>query len=142
MIDIKINLELEGATIPEYAHDGDSGFDFISLEDFTILARSSHQVNTGISFEVPKGMEIQVRSKSGLGALGIHVINSPGTIDSNFRGTVKILLFNQGSLNYSFKKGHKVAQGVLCPVYQARFQPSTTLSETTRGSGELGSTGL
>lgn len=98
-------------------------------------------IKTGLSFEIPKGFELQIRPRSSLAKKLITIPNSPATIDSDFRGEVMILLHNQGNEMLEIEKGERIAQGIICPVYQANFQIVEELSETSRGSGGFGSTG-
>lgn len=99
-------------------------------------------IPTGMSFEIPSGHEVQVRPRSGLSLkTGLMVVNSPGTIDADYRGEIKVILGNLGNKDEVIEHGDRIAQMVLCPVIQANFSISSDLSETERGSGGFGSTG-
>jgi dUTP pyrophosphatase len=100
-------------------------------------------VPTGLSFEIPFGYEIQARPRSGLAIKnGLSLVNSPGTIDADYRGEVKVILINQGNEDFEIKDQDRIAQLVIAPVIQAVFEEATELGETLRGSGGFGSTGV
>src|SRR5690606_13747993 len=100
-------------------------------------------VHTGLFLEVPQGFECQIRPRSGLAAqYGVTVLNSPGTLDSDYRGELKILLYNAGSWAYEFESGARIAQLVFAPVTRAAFEVTDELDETARGAGGFGSTGV
>ena len=142
-ITVKIKKLSEDAVIPEYAHEGDSGMDIYSTEDIVIPAGERRLVGSGLSFEIPIGYEIQVRPKSGLAAnFGITNLNAPGTIDSNYRGEVKGILFNSGKEAYHVKKHSKIFQIVLQKVSKMEIEEAEELNDTSRGHGGFGSTGL
>lgn len=131
------------AIVPQYAHEGDSGADLFSTIDYILQPMERKAVPTGLSAEIPKGFELQVRPKSGLALKnGITVLNTPGTIDFGYRGEIHAILINLGSEPYSIKVGQKVAQLVAAPVAFAKFEVVEELSETKRGAGGFGSTGL
>jgi len=143
MVKIKIKKLHPNAIIPKYAHEGDSGMDVYSLEDATLNKLERKLFQTGISFEIPKGYEIQVRPKSGLAfKYGISVINTPGTIDSSYRGELGIILINTDKEPYSVKKGEKIAQIVLQEVKEIEWEEDGSHSKTSREHGGFGSTGL
>jgi len=136
--------------LPSYETDGAAGADIrasLSASDreagLMIKAGQRVLVPTGLSMEIPKGFEIQVRPRSGLSfKTSLMVVNSPGTIDSDYRGEVKVILGNMGSKDELIAHGERVAQLVLAPVTQANYQLTTdSLSETARGAGGFGSTG-
>jgi len=128
--------------LPKYARDGDAGMDICASEDVQIKAFSWTIISTGIYLEIPEGYECQIRSRSGLAAkFGIFVLNSPGTIDSGYRGEVKIILKNEDHRPYEVKKGDRIAQMVFAPVTNAILTEVAELSDTDRGEGGLGSTG-
>ncbi len=132
----------EGLDLPHYATSGAAGMDVVSAEDVTIQPGARHPVATGLAMAIPHGFEIQVRPRSGLALKhGITVPNTPGTIDSDYRGELKILLINHGSEPFPIARGDRVAQLVLAPVVQARWDEVATLDDTARGSGGFGSTG-
>jgi dUTP pyrophosphatase len=145
--DNKISLEIkkvsENAIIPQYQTTGAAGFDFHSTDDKIIIPGDTALISTGLAFSVPRGFELQVRPRSGLSAkTGLRVANAPGTVDSDFRGEVKIIITNTGNLPQSINKGDRIAQGVLCPVYQGLFLVVDDLDSTERGEKGFGSTGL
>ena len=142
-MNLKILKLNESAVTPKYQTIGSSGFDLHSIENINIPVGQRRVVPTGISFEIESGFEIQIRSRSGLAYnSGIAVLNSPGTIDSDYRGEIKVILINHGEDNFIIKVGDRIAQAVISKVYQANFEIVDTLSETVRGSGGFGSTGV
>lgn len=141
-IKIKLKKTDESATIPKYAHKGDSGFDLASIETVTLAPGETKLIGTGLSFSIPEGYEMQVRPRSGMSAKSkFRVANSPGTIDSNFVGEVKIIAENTGHRVIFIEKGDRIAQGVICPVYEAVFSVEEELEGTVRGSKGFGSSG-
>ncbi|MGB7372747.1 dUTP diphosphatase [Pontixanthobacter sp.] len=132
----------EGLALPAYATAGAAGMDVLAAEDVTLTPGMRHAVATGLSMAIPAGYEIQVRPRSGLAyTFGVTVPNTPGTIDSDYRGELKILMINHGAENFDVKRGERVAQLVLAPVIQAIWQEADTLDDTVRGAGGFGSTG-
>ncbi|MGX7894343.1 dUTP diphosphatase [Tsuneonella sp. HG222] len=132
----------EGLDLPAYATPGAAGMDVFAAEDVTLAPGARHPVATGIALAIPPGYEIQVRPRSGLALKhGISVPNTPGTIDSDYRGELKVILINLGTEPFSIHRGDRVAQLVLAPVVQARWEEVTELDETERGAGGFGSTG-
>lgn len=132
----------EGLDLPAYATAGAAGMDAISAEDVTIAPGGRHAVATGLALAIPHGFEIQVRPRSGLALKhGISVPNSPGTIDSDYRGEVKVILINHGNEPFVIRRGDRVAQLVLAPVTRAGWVEVAELDETARGEGGFGSTG-
>ncbi|MEO0420153.1 MAG: dUTP diphosphatase [Pseudomonadota bacterium] len=128
--------------LPAYATDGAAGMDVVSAEDVTIEPGARHAVATGLSMAIPQGYEIQVRPRSGLAFKhGITVPNTPGTIDSDYRGELKVLLINHGAQAFDIARGDRVAQLVLAPVVQAAWDEVDELDATARGEGGFGSTG-
>lgn len=116
--------------------------DAVSAEDVTLEPGGRHAVATGLSLAIPEGFEIQVRPRSGLALKhGITVPNTPGTIDSDYRGELKVILINHGSEPFSIARGDRVAQLVLAPVVQAAWNEVSELDDTDRGTGGFGSTG-
>jgi len=143
---IKIKLIDPSRTdlLPSYAHPGDSGMDvrYSGKGGFHLFPGSPRAVPTGLKFELPKGYEIQVRSKSGLATKGVFVTNSPGTLDNQYRGELFAILTYLGpGKQFYIEPGMKVAQIVLAPYVQGRIQVVDELSETVRGEGRFGSTG-
>jgi dUTP pyrophosphatase len=132
----------EGLDLPVYATAGAAGMDVISAEDVTIAPGGRHAVATGLALAIPDGYEVQVRPRSGLALKhGISLPNSPGTIDSDYRGELKIIVINHGSEDFVFRRGDRVAQLVLAPVTRAAWVEVSSLDETARGAGGFGSTG-
>lgn len=141
-IRIKVSKIDETATIPQYAHKGDSGFDLASTESITIVPGETKLISTGLAFQIPEGYEMQIRPRSGMSVkTKFRVANSPGTIDSNFVGEVKIIAENIGHRPIFIEKGDRIAQGVLCPIYEAVFVEQE-LEDTNRGSNGFGSSGV
>ena len=132
----------QGLALPAYATDGAAGMDVLAAEDVTLAPGARHAVATGLSLAIPPGYEIQVRPRSGLALKhGISVPNTPGTIDSDYRGELKIILINHGPETFAVARGDRVAQLVLAPVVQAMWEEVAALDETGRGEGGFGSTG-
>ena len=143
-IDIKC-LASEGAVIPCYKTEGAAGADVCALikEPVTIAPGSFAMIPTGLFFEIPMGYEIQVRPRSGLAAKnGVTVLNTPGTIDSDDRGELKIILINLGKEAFVVNNGERIAQIIVSPVTVASFTITDSLSDTTRGEKGFGSTGV
>jgi dUTP pyrophosphatase len=150
MVDVKIktleNFDTELA-LPSYETPGAAGADIRaslgSGEEMLLKPGERALVPTGLSMEIPLGYEVQVRPRSGLSfKTGLMVVNSPGTIDSDYRGEVKIILGNWGDKDEVIKHGDRVAQVLLAPVVQANFVTTNTLTDTERGAGGFGSTGI
>jgi dUTP pyrophosphatase len=131
-----------GLPLPAYATSGAAGMDVVSAEDVTIAPRARHAVATGLALAIPEGYEIQVRPRSGLALKhGITVPNTPGTIDSDYRGELKVILINLGPEPFAIARGDRVAQLVLAPVVQAAWDEVAELDATERGEDGFGSTG-
>ena len=134
------------AVTPKYNYDTDSGFDLCSTEDIEIPPFGRRLIPTGLSFDIPKNMEIQVRTKSGLAInQGLMVLNSPGTIDSGYNGEIKVIVFNVNPHEVQITKGMKVGQAVLCPVMVGKLvelQEVDIIEEKDRNANGFGSTGL
>ncbi|MFN2098938.1 dUTP diphosphatase [Altererythrobacter sp. MF3-039] len=132
----------QGLELPAYATSGAAGMDVLSAETITIAPGSRHAVATGLSLAIPEDYEIQVRPRSGLALKhGITVPNTPGTIDSDYRGELKVILINHGEGSFAIARGDRIAQLVLAPVVQASWNEVEELDETVRGEGGFGSTG-
>ena len=132
----------EGLALPAYATSGAAGMDVLAAEDVELAAGARHPVATGFAVAIPAGYEIQVRPRSGLALKhGISVPNTPGTIDSDYRGELKVILINHGAEAFAIARGDRIAQLVLAPVTQAAWDEVATLDETARGAGGFGSTG-
>ncbi len=140
---VKIRKLSPDAHLPEYAHFGDSGADLFATEAAVLQPMQRQAIGTGLAAEVPRGYELQVRPKSGLAIKsGLTVLNTPGTIDFGYRGEIKVILINLSSEAYEVEKGQKIAQLVVAPVATAEFVEVRELSDTARGEGGFGSTGL
>lgn len=133
----------EGLPLPTYATDGAAGMDVVAAEELVLASGARHAVATGFAMAIPVGFEVQVRPRSGLALKhGITCLNTPGTIDSDYRGEVKVILANLGSEPFPIRRGDRIAQLVPAPVQRAVFDEVTNLEETTRGAGGFGSTGV
>lgn len=142
-IDIKC-VASQGAVVPEYKTAGAAGADICALLSEPVIIKKGERamIPTGLFFAIPHGYEIQVRPRSGLAAKnGVTVLNTPGTIDSDYRGEVKVILINLGSEDFEVKNGDRIAQIVVSPVTICSFERVSELDETERGSGGFGSTG-
>ena len=129
--------------LPSYATPGAAGMDVVAAEDLDLAPGQRHAVATGFRVAIPEGYEIQVRPRSGLAFKhGISVPNTPGTIDSDYRGELKILLINHGSDPFPIRRGERIAQLVPAAVTLAAFDEVDELEDTTRGHGGFGSTGI
>lgn len=138
-------LTNQGAVLPLYKTEGAAGADVCAFlkEPVTIEPGKIAMLPTGLFFEIPLGYEIQVRPRSGLAAKnGITVLNTPGTIDSDYRGELKVILINLGSQAFTVNNGDRIAQIILSPVTIADFRLTDSLSDTERGEKGFGSTGL
>ena len=132
-----------GLPLPSYASDGAAGLDIVAAEEVTIAPGARRAVATGFAVAIPTGFEVQVRPRSGLALKhGITCLNTPGTIDSDYRGEVKIILANLGEAPFVIARGDRIAQLVPAPVQRARFVEATSLDSTARGAGGFGSTGI
>ena len=132
-----------GLDLPRYATDGAAGMDVVSAETVTLQSGARHAVATGLAVAIPPGFEFQVRPRSGLALKhGITVPNTPGTIDSDYRGELKVIMINHGTEPFPIERGDRIAQLVLAPVTQAGWDEVAELDETTRGAGGFGSTGI
>ncbi|HEU5377763.1 MAG TPA: dUTP diphosphatase [Ktedonobacteraceae bacterium] len=142
-IPVRIKRLHKSAQMPKYEHHGDSGADLYSVIDCVLQPFERRAIPTGLSAEVSPGYELQVRPKSGLALnCAVTVLNTPGTVDSNYRGEIKVILMNLGTDPYVVKAGQKVAQLVVAPVLAADFVEVDELAESKRGAGGFGSTGL
>ena len=130
--------------LPEYKTDGASGMDIVAFlnEPINIKSKSSNIIPTGFSVAFSKDYEIQIRPRSGLAAKNnITVLNTPGTIDSDYRGEIKVIIYNHGDKDFSVNNGDRIAQMILTPVIKIELEESNDLPETVRGEGGFGSTG-
>ena len=131
--------------LPEYKSALASGFDIRACLDRPVFLKPQERglISTGLSFEIPEGFELQARPRSGLALKkGLTLLNTPGTIDADYRGEIKILVINSGTEFVTITDQERIAQLVLCPVFQAQFEVSDSLTETPRGEGGFGSTGV
>ena len=144
MIKVQIKKLDPKAKIPEYKTEGASGVDIMALLDnkITLDPGESKIIPTGLSIAFPDDLEVQIRPRSGLAAKSnVSVLNTPGTIDSDYRGEIKIILINHGNEKFDVKNGDRIAQMVLMPVLKFKFEEVSKLDDTIRGSGGFGSTG-
>ena len=135
----------DGAVVPEYKTSGAAGADVCAfLKEPVVLKPGKYaMISTGLAFAIPQGYEVQVRPRSGLAAKnGVTVLNTPGTIDSDYRGEVKVILINLGENDFTINNGDRIAQLIVAPVTLGAFQPVASLDETERGKGGFGSTGV
>ena len=145
MTEILIKRLSKDVSLPKYETEGSSGLDLAANIDkkIEILPGKSAIIPTGLAVAIPKNFEIQIRPRSGLAAKSqISVLNTPGTIDADYRGELKVILINLGNKVFAVEKGLRIAQMVLCPVAKATFKEVTELESTKRGSGGFGSTGI
>lgn len=137
---LKLN---NAAIIPKYEHPNDAGLDLISIEEIEIPSEESRLVCTGISIELPQGTEAQIRPRSGLALKHqITVLNTPGTIDEGYRGEIGVILINHGKNSFKVTEGMKIAQMIVTPVIHVEVEEVDNLSDTSRGTGGFGSTGI
>ncbi len=130
------------AVLPRYVHPGDAGLDLCACEAAELAPGRSALVRTGWVLELPEGTEAQVRPRSGLALRhGVTVLNSPGTIDSGYRGEVAVILINHGTETFRIEPGLRIAQMVVAPVLRVEIAESAAVAETPRGVGGFGSTG-
>ena len=137
----KLNSKVQ---LPKYKTDGSSGMDLMAFIEnpIKIKPHESSLIPTGISIAIPEDTEVQIRPRSGLAAKSsISVLNTPGTIDSDYRGEIKVILFNHGKEEFIINNNDRVAQMILMPIIKAEFQEIEDLPKTLRGSGGFGSTG-
>lgn len=133
----------DGLPLPAYATSGAAGMDVVAAEDLELAPGGRHAVATGFALAIPEGFEIQVRPRSGLALKnGISLPNTPGTIDSDYRGELKIIMINLGAETFSIRRGDRIAQLVVAPVQIATFTEVAELDDTARGTGGFGSTGV
>lgn len=142
-MELKIKRIHPNAVLPCYAHPGDAGLDLFSVERKIIPPSEHALIRTGIVIQLPPGTEAQVRPRSGLALKhGVTVLNSPGTIDHGYRGEVMVILINHGKTPFEVKEGMKIAQMVVQPILTVDVTRVDELSETRRGEGGFGSTGV
>jgi dUTP pyrophosphatase len=140
---VKLKRENEDIPIPEYAKDGDAGFDLAAKEGGIVEPGQTKLIGTGLFMAVPKGFMLSVVPRSGIALkTSFWVRNSPGTVDSGYRDEIRIIAYNSGTKPYVYAKGDRLAQGIILPVYHANFIPVDELDDTERGTGGFGSTGV
>ena len=145
MTEVLIKRLSKNIELPKYETNGSSGMDLSANieKQIKIEPGKTSIIPTGISVSIPKNFEIQIRSRSGLAAKSqISVLNSPGTIDADYRGELKVILINLGDKTFIVERGTRIAQMVLCPIVKANFKEVDSLDDSDRGSGGFGSTGL
>ena len=145
MTEILIKRLSKEVTLPKYETDGSSGLDLAAFidKDIEIKPGKSEIIPTGLAVAIPRNFEIQIRPRSGLAAKNqISVLNTPGTIDADYRGEIKIILINLSDKSFIVERGLRIAQMILCPVVKAKLREVDTLEDTRRGSGGFGSTGV
>ena len=145
MTEILIKRLSKEVTLPKYETDGSSGLDLAACIDNNIEIKpgKSEIIPTGLAVAIPKNFEIQIRPRSGLAAKSqISVLNTPGTIDADYRGELKVILINLSDKNFIVEKGLRIAQMVVCPVVKVKLKEVKSLEDTKRGSGGFGSTGV
>ena len=145
MTKILIKRLSKNISLPKYETEGSSGMDLTANVNKVIEIQpgKSEIIPTGLAISIPKNYEIQIRPRSGLAAKNqISVLNTPGTIDEDYRGEIKVILINLGEKKFKIEKGLRIAQMVLCPVIKAELEEVDELDETKRGSGGFGSTGI
>ena len=144
MTEILIKRLSKEVSLPKYETNGSSGMDLAANIDANINIDPGKTaiIPTGLALSIPKGFEVQIRPRSGLAAKQkISVLNTPGTIDADYRGEIKVILINLGQESFKVEKGLRIAQMVVCPVIQAQLKEVDDLTETERGKGGFGSTG-
>ena len=144
MSEILVKKLFKEVNLPKYETNGSSGLDLEAFVDSEITLKPGERklIPTGISIAMPDNFEVQIRPRSGLAYKnGISVVNTPGTIDSDYRGEIKVLLINLGQENFVIKKFQRIAQMVICPIIKAKLVETDNLPSSIRGSGGFGSTG-
>lgn len=142
ILELKVKKLDNDAILPKYAKEGDAGLDLFSIENFVLSPGKKYDAKTGISIELPNGYEAQIRPRSGLASKHeITILNTPGTIDSGYRGELIVILKNHSDFEYKVKKGDKIAQMVINKYESVKVVEQGELSSTHRGAGGLGSTG-
>jgi dUTP pyrophosphatase len=141
-ITVKIRLKDDSVAIPQYKTAGAAGMDIPAYSDGILMPAERKLISTGIFMEIPFGYECQIRPRSGLALNhGVTILNSPGTIDSDYRGEIGVILYNSSSEPFHYKKGDRIAQIVFTKVEKTEFELTGSLSGTERGDGGFGSTG-
>ena len=138
-VNIKVVKENDDAILPQYAHFSDAGADLYSNEEVDINPNEVKIISTGLKVEIPNGYEMQIRNRSGM-TVKTPILVQLGTIDSDYRGTIGVMMYNHGDIPYRVQKGDKIAQAVIMPTYHGNFLIADSLTETERGEGGFGST--
>ncbi|MGK7930958.1 MAG: dUTP diphosphatase [Microcystaceae cyanobacterium] len=142
-MEIKVKKLHPSAILPKYEHFDDSGLDLVAIAEIELLAGESALISTGIAISLPPNTEAQIRPRSGLALKHqITILNTPGTIDEGYRGEIGVILINHGQKSFKITQGMRIAQMVICPIIRVKVREVEVLSETTRGEGGFGSTGL
>lgn len=142
-VTLKVKKLNEAATLPQYEHDDDSGMDLRAIASHTIPPNESALIPTGLAIELPLGTEAQVRPRSGLALRHcITLLNTPGTIDAGYRGEIKVIMINHGKEDFHIEPGMRIAQMVITPIIKATLKEVSHLSDSLRGKGGFGSTGV
>ena len=144
-VNVEILSSYGDLPLPSYQTAGSAGFDFFAAVESPVTVKPGDRalIPTGLKLAVPAGTELQIRPRSGLAAKnGVTVANAPGTVDSDYRGEIKIILVNLGKEPFTVERGMRVAQGVIAPYLRADFEVVSALDETERGAGGFGHTGL
>lgn len=140
---LKVQRLSTQASLPQYAHPGDAGLDLCAIETQTLEPGQSGLVRTGIAIELPEGTEAQVRPRSGLALKHqITVLNTPGTVDAGYRGEIGVILINHGQHSFHIEPGMRIAQMVIASFHRVTVQEVSSVTDSTRGAGGFGSTGL
>lgn len=138
-VNIKVVKENEDVILPQYAHFSDAGADLYSNEEVDINPNEVKIVSTGLKVEIPNGYEMQIRNRSGM-TVKTPILVQLGTIDSDYRGTIGVMMYNHGDIPYRVQKGDKIAQAIIMPTYHGNFLIADSLTETERGESGFGST--
>jgi len=141
-IELKVVRVSRDIPLPRYMSEGACGMDLYAAREVKIAPGQIKPVPTGIKVAVPRGFELQIRPRSGLALRGIGIVNSPGTVDNDYRGEVKVCLINLGKEPFLVQKGDRIAQAVVAPVVRAKIKCVTSLDLTERGEGGFGHTGV
>ena len=142
-MELKVKILEKQAKLPAYAHSGDAGLDLFSIESKVMAPGSSALIRTGISIQLPPGTEAQIRPRSGLALKHqVTLLNTPGTIDVGYRGEIKVIMINHGKEDFEVEAGMKIAQMVVKPVITVQVIHVQELTDTQRGFGGFGSTGV
>lgn len=142
-VKVKVLRLVESARLPRYEHEGDAGLDLFAIAPQTILPSETALINIGIAIELPPNTEAQIRPRSGLALKHfLTVLNTPGTIDAGYRGEIGVIMINHGKQAFQVLAGMKIAQMVIAPLLRANIEEVSSLSDSVRGEGGFGSTGL